>query len=116
RGHGVGFFQAHNFYPDFILWLVEGKKQSIVFIDPHGMRLTQDGFNNPKVNFHQEVKILEQQIGDPDVFLSSFVISVTPFGQLALWDKSLTQADFENHHVLFQDEKDKYMSKLFQRL
>lgn len=112
RGHGIGFFQAHNFYPDFILWLVEGKKQRIVFIDPHGMRLTQDGFNNPKVNFHQEVKILEQQIGDPDVTLSSFVISITPFGQLGLWDKNLTQVDFENHHVLFQNDKDKYIDKI----
>ncbi len=24
RGRGVGFFEAGNFYPDFILWLVEG--------------------------------------------------------------------------------------------
>jgi hypothetical protein len=26
RGRGVGFFEAGNFYPDFILWLVDGKR------------------------------------------------------------------------------------------
>ena len=69
RGHGVGFFQAHNFYPDFIMWLVDGKKQQITFIDPHGMRMSQGGFNDPKVQFYHEIKNLEKQIGDDDVIL-----------------------------------------------
>lgn len=38
RGRGMGFFEAENFYPDFILWLVEGKKQSLSFIEPHGLQ------------------------------------------------------------------------------
>lgn len=113
RGHGIGFFQAHNFYPDFIMWIVEGKKQQITFIDPHGMRMAQGGFNDPKVRFCQEVKALEHQIGDTDVALDSFIISVTPFGQIRLWDKSLTQKAFEVQHVLFQDENGAYVSKLF---
>ena len=29
RGKGVGFAEASNFHPDFILWLVEGEKQYI---------------------------------------------------------------------------------------
>jgi len=39
RGRGIGFFQAHNFFPDFIMWLVYGGKQYITFIDPHGIRM-----------------------------------------------------------------------------
>ena len=113
RGHGIGFFQAHNFYPDFIMWLVEGKKQQIIFIDPHGMRMAQGGFNDPKVRFYREVKTLERQIGDADVALDSFVISVTPFGQIGLWDNRLTQKDFEDQHVLFQDESGAYIAKIF---
>lgn len=113
RGHGIGFFQAHNFYPDFIMWLVEGKKQQIIFIDPHGMRMAQGGFNDPKVRFYREVKTLERQIGDADVALDSFVISVTPFGQIGLWDNRLTQNDFEDQHVLFQDDRGVYINKLF---
>ena len=113
RGHGIGFFQAHNFYPDFIMWLVEGKKQQIIFVDPHGMRMAQGGFNDPKVRFYREVKTLERQIGDADVVLNSFVISVTPFGQIGLWDNRLTQKDFEDQHVLFQDDQGVYINKLF---
>jgi hypothetical protein len=112
RGHGVGFFQAYNFYPDFILWLVEGKKQHIIFIDPHGMRMAQGGFNDPKVRFYQEVKILEQQIGDKDVLLSSFIVSVTPFEQMGLWDEKLTPKEFEDHHVVFQRDQNRYIGKI----
>ncbi|EKD28830.1 MAG: hypothetical protein ACD_79C00188G0001 [uncultured bacterium] len=104
KGHGIGFFQANNFYPDFIMWLVEGKKQHIILIDPHGMRMSQGGFNDPKIQFHKDVKLLEQQIGDKDVILESFVVSVTPFAQLGLWEKTLTEKDFEKHHVVFQQE------------
>lgn len=115
RGHGVGFFQAHNFYPDFIIWLVEGNRQQIVFLEPHGMRMSQAGFNDPKIQFHQEVKILEASIGDKDVTLESFIISVTPFGQIGLWDRQLTQRDFEDRHVLFQQDAD-YIKKIFEQL
>ena len=34
RGRGVGFFEAGNFYPDFLLWLVKYGKQ------PPGLRKT----------------------------------------------------------------------------
>jgi len=115
RGHGVGFFQAHNFYPDFILWLVDGKKQQIVFLDPHGIRMAQGGFNDPKIRFHKEIKQLELQIGDPDVRLSSFVISVTPSGQVGLWEEHLSVDDFEDHNVVFQDDR-LYITKVFDKL
>jgi hypothetical protein len=38
RGCGIGFFEAGNFYPDFILWLVTGDGQRIAFVDPKGIR------------------------------------------------------------------------------
>ena len=34
RGRGVGPFEAGIFHPDFILWLVDGGKQTAVFVDP----------------------------------------------------------------------------------
>ena len=37
RGTGIGFFEERGFYPDFILWILEGGRQHIVFIEPHGM-------------------------------------------------------------------------------
>ena len=27
---GIGFFEAGNFYPDFIVWLLVGKKQYVI--------------------------------------------------------------------------------------
>jgi hypothetical protein len=46
KGRGVGFFEAGNFHPDFILWLIVGDRQYIAFIDPKGIRNL--GFNDPK--------------------------------------------------------------------
>jgi hypothetical protein len=37
RGSGIGFFEAGNFYPDFILWAITGDTQVITFIEPHGI-------------------------------------------------------------------------------
>jgi len=112
HGRGIGFFQAHNFHPDFIMWIVEGRKQQITFIDPHGLHNIQGGFNDPKIQFYREVKVLEAQIGDKDVSLESFLISVTGFTKIGLWDKTLSQRDFEGHHVLFQEDV-RYMQKMF---
>ena len=42
---GMGFFEAGNFYPDFILWIDTEEKQYISFIDPKG--LICQGQRNP---------------------------------------------------------------------
>jgi len=31
---GIGFFEAGNFYPDFIMWILYKDKQYITFVDP----------------------------------------------------------------------------------
>jgi hypothetical protein len=50
RGKGVGFFEAGNFHPDFILWMLAGGKQYVTFIEPHG--LLHEGPASEKVLFH----------------------------------------------------------------
>jgi hypothetical protein len=115
RGRGVGFFQAHNFYPDFIMWIVHGGKQFITFIDPHGIRMAK-GFDDRKIRFHKEIKTLEGQIGDKDAILNSFIISVTEHYQIKWWDKKLNKVDFEKHNVLFQEDKSTYIKKMFKRI
>ena len=38
RGRGVGFsLGGSGFYPDFILWMIAGDAQRVVFVEPHGM-------------------------------------------------------------------------------
>jgi len=60
KGRGVGFFEAGNFHPDFILWLISGGRQFIAFVDPKGIR--NIGFNDPKIQFFQTIKDIEQRL------------------------------------------------------
>jgi len=100
RGKGVGFFEAGNFHPDFILWVLKGGKQYIHFIEPHG--LIHEGPSSEKINFHIRIKDIERRLGDPDVILNSWILSCTPFWQLK-W--GVSQEELEKRNVVFIDEK-----------
>ena len=67
KGRGVGFFEAGNFHPDFILWLLIGPQQCVIFVDPKGIR--NIGPTDPKIQFHAEIKTIEQRLGDTNVRL-----------------------------------------------
>ncbi len=82
---GIGFFEAANFYPDFILWIDTPQKQYITFIDPKGlMRILP---NNPKIRFFERIKELEKRLQPSTnrkiIVLNSFIMSSTPAAQLA---------------------------------
>lgn len=102
RGRGVGFFEAGNFYPDFIVWLVAGTWQSITFVDPKGLiHLAED---DPKIEFHQTIKEIEKRLGDASVTLHSFIISNTGFHQLLWRSEMMTKEKLAERNVLFQAE------------
>ena len=103
RGHGIGFFEANNFHPDFILWAVSGDRQHIAFIDPKGIaRMEAD---HPKVRLATQIKEIEKRLGDPNVRLDSFILSVTSFKTVSRsWDMS--KAEMAERHVLFMKEKE----------
>ena len=112
RGKGVGFFEAGNFHPDFILWMLVGGKQYVTFIEPHG--LLHEGPVSQKILFHKRIKDVEQRLKDSTVILNSFILSRTRYAQLK-WDK--TQDELEDMHVLFMtNDRDGYIDKLFFRL
>jgi hypothetical protein len=112
RGRGVGFFEAGNFYPDFILWLVDGERQRIAFVDPKGLRNTE-GPDDPKLRFAETIKELQARLGDSSVQLESFILSRTPLQQLAGWDGGMSVPDFEARHVVFQTPGEiEYVEKL----
>ena len=58
RGRGIGFFEAGNFYPDFIVWMLAGKKEYVSFVDPKGIR-NLEGPNDPKIRFYRTIKEIE---------------------------------------------------------
>jgi hypothetical protein len=116
RGRGIGFFEAGNFYPDFILWLLAGDRQYVSFIDPKGLR-NLEGPEDPKIRFYLTIKELERQLGDPAVILNSFIVSSTDVSKVAWWAGGMTKDQFEARNVLFQGEdRDTYIEKLLRKV
>lgn len=110
---GIGFFEAGNFYPDFILWLLVGKKQFVTFVDPKGLRQLDDGSSNPKVQFYRTIKEIETRLADPNVVLNSFIVSPTPYKTIPMWGEGMSKADLQKSHVLFQkDDRETYIERL----
>lgn len=112
RGRGVGFFEAGNFHPDFILWLIAGGRQHVVFVDPKGIRNLGPG--DPKIGFYQTIKEIEKRLKDANVRLESFIVSNTPSHTMTmLWGMEKDQ--MAQRHILFQEEdKATYVRKLLE--
>lgn len=114
KGRGVGFFEAGNFHPDFILWLISGGQQFIAFVDPKGIR--NIGFNDPKIQFFRTIKDIERRLGDRSVRLSSFIVSNTPSHVMRLmW--AVDKVDMKSCNILFQEEdKTTYVREMIDRV
>lgn len=84
---GMGFFEASNFYPDFILWIDTPDVQYITFIDPKGLLRILPG--NDKIQFYRTIKGLEARLqpasGEKKIVLNSFIMSSTPAVKLKEW-------------------------------
>jgi Type III restriction enzyme, res subunit len=110
KGRGVGFFEAGNFHPDFILWLLMGDTQHVIFVDPKGIR--NIGKDDLKIQFYEEIKKIEQRLGDPNVVLDSFIVSNTPSHTMTmLW--GMDKNAMNGRHILFQEEdQNTYIEKM----
>ena len=108
---GVGFqLQWSGFYPDFIMWIKNGKKQTIVFIDPKGLEHTK-GLDDEKIKLKDDLKQLEQKlgkkVGKKNVVLESFILSKTPYKKLIESRTTPPSKDeYINDHVFFLDDSD----------
>ena len=110
---GLGFFtDGNNFYPDFILWIVDGDRQIIKFIDPKGIRNSK-GINNPKIQFYKLLKDkIEPQVKDTNIELDSYIISNTSYLDVN-WKEGVKIKDFNKNHVYFQKENaEDYIEKV----
>ncbi len=118
RGRGIGFFEAGNFYPDFILWLISDGKQHISFIDPKGLRNLK-GEDDPKIAFSKNIKTIEDDLKaqDPAVTLDSFIIATTRLPEVSWWSGGMTKGKFEERHVLFpREDKATYIEKMLTKI
>ena len=115
KSKGLGFALAGNFYPDFLLWLVDEStgEQWLNFIDPKGLR--QMNLNDPKLGLYKEVKVLEAKLADPKLTLNAFIVSGTAFADLL--NVTVKKTELEDRNVLFmEDGGSVYLKKLFERL
>ncbi|HPX60939.1 MAG TPA: type III restriction endonuclease subunit R, partial [Deltaproteobacteria bacterium] len=115
KAKGLGFAMAGNFYPDFLLWLVDDTtgQQWLNFIDPKGIR--QINLTDPKFGLYQEVKVLQTKLADPKLVLNAFILSKTRFTDIL--NKNCTEQDLEDRHVLFMEHGGaSYLTKMFGKM
>lgn len=114
---GIGFFEAGNFYPDFIMWIIKNNKQYITFIDPKGIRNIDGGEENPKIQFYKKIKDIELRMANSDAVLNSFIVTPTRFSEIQKsWRGNVTKEQLEGCNVLFQNDDTKYIEKLINRI
>ena len=126
---GVGFFMdSSSFYPDFILWVIDGKKQYIYFLDPKGIQLGDNHFNNPKILWCKEdVKTLEVKVQkdlvrdkkDLEVSISGYILSITAYEKVRKsWGdgSGTTREEFAENKVLFIENNIDYLQEIFSNL
>lgn len=101
KGRGIGFFEAGNFHPDFIVWQLSGSRQRVAFVDPKGIRNL--GLTDPKISFYETVKEIEARLGDRDTVLESFIVSGTP-SHVMQRQWGVAKAEMSRRHIVFQDE------------
>ena len=122
KAKGLGFALAGDFYPDFLLWLVDknNQKQWLAFIDPKGIR--QLSFDDPKFILFDELKTLSDNLKLDNLILNSFVLSITPSKDItetgALDHFGKTYAEFAEKHILFMEHINgvDYLEHLFKAI
>ena len=104
----VGFFEEGNFYPDFIMWIIDDEKEYITFIDPKGMRNV--GLDSSKVMLYKKIKEYEKLLNtnntEKPVILNSFILSVTSIDELAMLFNDITKEKCEDRNVFFLKEEE----------
>lgn len=114
---GLGFMQASNFYPDFLMWVKSADMEHLVFVEPHG--LIHEKPHYPKIRFSKYMLPQIQQTVNQhcnDLQLHAYILSTTEYAKLG-WadskDRLLARTEVEEMGILFpRDEETEYMRKL----
>ena len=116
RGKGIGFYENEGFFPDFILWILDGVKQRIVFIEPHGMvheDINED--NNKLILFRRFQRLSYERFRFEHVQMDAFVISRTSLSDLIGRYPDEDRDSFaEKWHILFRTDNLDYLDPIFQ--
>jgi hypothetical protein len=111
RGHGIGFYEFEGFFPDFILWLVQGAAQRVIFVEPHGMQ--HESAISHKKRLFEDIREYTKAIVEADkkrkITFDSWVVSKTLFAALRknFSDDGRTPwtlDQFHDAHIVFAEE------------
>ena len=117
---GIKFFQTSGFYPDFIMWARKNKEQTVVFIDPKGIR-NLGNFNDEKIQLHKTIKEIEDEIKfdkEPSKpRLESLILSVSNYDDIkkTFGEGNIQKHEFEERHILFMEDKN-LIDKIFKNI
>ena len=118
RGHGVGFYEAESFFPDFIIWIVESKAQHVLFVEPHGMQY--ESAVSHKKRLFEEIRIYTKRVVEADkkrkLTFDAWIVSKTQYIKLRTYFSDdgktpWTLEQFHNFHIVFQEETD-YIARI----
>jgi len=115
--HGVGFYDAGQFFPDFIIWVKSDKCQNLIFVDPHSMTHAFLGLEDEKIKLARSIKDIERAIqkkpGFENIFLDSFIVSVSYYRDVKGIFNNKPRITLEENHILFQKDDSEYIHKIF---
>ena len=115
KSKGLGFALAGNFYPDFLLWLVDNQtgKQWLSLIDPKGIRNMD--LDHAKFGLHDELQKLASELKIETPILSAFILSITKQADLINASHISTQ-ELTDKHILFIDNNQVYLKQMFKMI
>ncbi|MCC6012209.1 restriction endonuclease subunit R, partial [Candidatus Caldipriscus sp.] len=120
---GVGFMlDWGEFYPDFILWIREknGNRIYIVFVEPKGLKMLGDVFNDEKIIFLSDGlrETLRKEYENWQVEVKGFILSTTPYEELQRGlaiGGSKSKDEYEEKNILFLEDQ-YWAEKFFERI
>ena len=106
--------------PDYILWIMDGAKQYISFIDPKGIKLLEKNIKNPKIEFGNKIKELEARLQpittDKTIILNSFILSGTPAREVRSFYGLSSIKEIEDKNVFFLEQKSECIDKMINKI
>lgn len=93
---------------------MEGKKQHVVFVEPHGILHAGPYQNDEKARLHEILPDLAKGIGArskrKNITLDSYIISATPYDVLRKKydDGTWNRRKFADAHILFLERSEEY--------
>lgn len=109
---GLGFFVGAGFYPDFIVWVIRGTEQWVIFVDPKGATHMATRASADKLRLPEQLWEIEARNGLPDVHLDAFLVFGTP--ETTMDEGWLAGLGRRGTRVVFTSQVN-YVERLFRR-